>query len=58
MNEQVMPRINGITFHCEDCGCNVFTEYEPYRYRCNGCGSCYVGEPVEMDKDAAVLKDR
>jgi hypothetical protein len=42
----VMPRVGGSTtgFRCLDCGSNVFTEYKELRYKCNGCGSKYVGE--------------
>ena len=44
----VMPRVNGKTFRCE-CGCNVFTEIGPLKYRCNGCRALYQGE---KDKEA------
>lgn len=40
-----MPKVNGVTFRCPDCGANVFTEIGTYRYQCNGCGALYVGEP-------------
>lgn len=31
------------SFKC-DCGCNVFTEYAPLRYRCNACVASYTAE--------------
>lgn len=31
------------SFHCEDCGANVFREVEPKVYACNGCGARYKG---------------
>jgi len=40
---QVMPKVRGKGFRCK-CGCNVFTEYERGRYRCNSCRACYEGE--------------
>lgn len=42
--EQVMPRVNGKPFRCEECNSNVFTRYDGTRFRCNGCGACYHGE--------------
>jgi hypothetical protein len=48
--KQVMPRVEGKPFRCE-CGANVFTEYEPFKYRCNGCGATYTGEPAEATAD-------
>jgi len=47
-NNQVMPRVNGKHFRCS-CGCNVFTEYEPLKYRCNSCDTCYQGEKEKED---------
>ena len=45
----IMPKINGETFRCENCGSNCFHR-EPERdhageqgYRCNGCGARYMG---------------
>lgn len=54
---QSMPKVNGDTFRCavpaglhgEDCGCNVFTEYEQLKYRCNSCGALYAGEVPTKD---------
>lgn len=43
MTRQVMPKINSKAFRC-DCGANVFTEVEPLRYKCNGCGARWIGE--------------
>lgn len=31
------------SFRCS-CGCNVFKEYLPMKYRCNGCHATYTGE--------------
>jgi hypothetical protein len=44
----VMPQINGKSFHC-DCGCNVFRrELNSPRYKCNACEDQYVsGETDE-----------
>jgi hypothetical protein len=42
----VMPKVDGKHFRCE-CGCNVFTEYERYKYRCNSCYATYCGEPAD-----------
>ena len=39
--DQVMPFVNGKSFHCE-CGCNVFTK-KYNRYWCNSCGAAYFG---------------
>jgi ribosomal protein L37AE/L43A len=45
-NRDKMIKVTGseASFHCEDCGCNVFKEVEPRIYRCNGCGALYEGE--------------
>jgi hypothetical protein len=32
------------SFHCEECGANCFVEQPLQRYRCNGCGTRYIGE--------------
>lgn len=32
------------SYHCEDCGCNVFKQVERDEYECNGCGTRYKGE--------------
>jgi len=39
----VMPRVNGKSFRCE-CGCNVFKEVQPLRFKCNSCSATYSGE--------------
>ena len=49
MTRQVMPIINGKAFRC-DCGCNVFTEVDMLRFKCNGCGARWIGE---KDRSAA-----
>jgi hypothetical protein len=41
--KDVMPKINGKSFRCA-CGCNVFKEFAPLRYRCNGCQATFSGE--------------
>jgi hypothetical protein len=41
--EQVMPKVNGVSFRCR-CGCNVFTKVDELRYSCNGCEALYLGE--------------
>lgn len=43
VSRQVMPRINGEPFHCEECGANVFTAIKN-KYTCNSCGAKYIGE--------------
>lgn len=37
---------SGLSFRCDACGCNVFRRYtaDGNRFRCNGCGACYIGE--------------
>lgn len=49
MPETFMPRVNGETFYCEECGSNCFHRYssDPTRYECNGCGTRYIGESGE-----------
>lgn len=37
-----MVKINGKVFRCT-CGCNVFTKYKEAMYRCNACGTDYIG---------------
>ena len=39
----VMPRVNGKSFRC-DCGCNVFKEISPKKFKCNSCSSIWSGE--------------
>jgi hypothetical protein len=40
------------SFRCDNqvsinhkCGCNVFKKIGELRYKCNGCGAVYSGEP-------------
>ena len=42
-HKQSMLRVDGKLFRCE-CGCNVFSEYEPLKYVCNSCEALYTGE--------------
>ncbi len=46
--KQVMIKLPGAqrSFRCEvqTCGCNVFTEISPKKYKCNSCGEQYLGE--------------
>jgi hypothetical protein len=42
--KQVMPKVDGKSFRCTECGCNVFTEDAPLKFECNGCGVRYEGE--------------
>jgi hypothetical protein len=42
---QVMPRVDGKRFACNDCRATVFTK-RGSKYTCNGCGAVYEGEPV------------
>lgn len=41
--DQRLADVDGRAFRC-GCGANVFTEVEPLRYSCNGCGARYGGE--------------
>lgn len=44
---QGMAMIDGKSFRCEDCGCNVFhhpDKNDLTKYRCNGCNARYIGE--------------
>lgn len=36
VGKQVILKISNKTYYCS-CGCNVFTEYEKNKYRCNSC---------------------
>jgi hypothetical protein len=44
--KDIMIRIPGSEklFRC-DCGCNVFREIKPRKYKCNSCDAVYSGEP-------------
>jgi hypothetical protein len=43
--ENVMPRVDGKSFRCEECGANVFRRAKgSTMYVCNGCGAKYHGE--------------
>ena len=48
-HEQVMPKVDGKSFRCPDCGCNVFSKLGvrggDILYRCNGCGGRWAGTP-------------
>ena len=35
------------SYHCSICGCNVFTEFEPKMYECNGCGTIFTSRNKE-----------
>lgn len=41
----VMPRVNGKVFRCEECNANVFRRLlnDPSKYKCNSCGTIYLG---------------
>jgi len=52
MEEQdIICKVDGKTFRCEICGCNVFRhpKGEPNKFKCNGCGEVYIGEYKQND---------
>ena len=49
MNRQVMPKINGEFYRCE-CGCNVFTEIDFKKFKCNSCEATYSVEYTDSKK--------
>lgn len=42
--EDIMVKVSGKTFYCEQCGSNVFRKDNENKYVCNGCGCKYIGE--------------
>jgi predicted RNA-binding Zn-ribbon protein involved in translation (DUF1610 family) len=47
---QFMPKVNGKTFVCPDCGCNVFhkpDDTRPFLYQCNGCDAVFSGQAAK-----------
>jgi len=36
-NQNMTIKIDGKSFHCQSCSCNVFTKLEENKFQCNMC---------------------